>query len=208
MSNILEMLSSQLGSEQIQAISQKLGTTPQQTESAIQTALPTLLGALGRQAESQGGAEQIHAALSRDHDGSVLDNLGGLLGMVTGSGPAKSSSVGASSMGDAILGHLLGGKKDRVQDSISKSSGIESNQVGSLLSMLAPLVMGAVGKQQKSQGLSPTDLAGMLRQENQSIANKTGGSSFIGKMLDQDGDGDFDLNDAMKFGMNKLLGRK
>ena len=84
MSNILDMLSLHLSQEQVQAISKKIGASPEQTQTAIQAALPTLLGALGRKAEGPGGAEQVHAALSRDHDGSIVDNLGGLFGMVTG----------------------------------------------------------------------------------------------------------------------------
>ncbi len=206
MFNILEVLSSQLSQEQVNAISQKIGASPEQTEMAIQASLPTLLGALGRKAESPEGAEQVHAALSRDHDGSILDNLGGLIGMVTGGTAHKPS--GTSSIGDAILGHLLGGKKNQVQETIGKSSGISASQVGSLLVMLAPMVMGAVGRQQKSQGLSPSDLSGMLRKENHSIEKASGGGSFIGRMLDQDGDGDFDMSDVLKMGMSKLFGRK
>lgn len=208
MSNILDMLSSHLSQEQVQAISKKIGASPEQTQTAIQAALPTLLGALGRKAESPGGAEQVHAALSRDHDGSIMDNLGGLFGMVTGGGKSISGATGTNSVGDSILGHLLGGKKNHVQETIGKSSGINASQAGSLLSMLAPIVLGAVGKQQKTQGLNPSDLAGMLRKENQSIEKASGGTSFIGRMLDQDGDGDFDVSDMMKMGMSKLFDKK
>ena len=204
MSNILDVLSSHLTPEQVNAISQKIGASPEQTQMAIQASLPTLLGALGRKTESPEGAEQVHAALSRDHDGSIMDNLGGLIGMVTGGGATSQKS---NSIGDAILGHLLGGKKGQVQETIGKSSGISASQVGSLLVMLAPMVMGAVGRQQKTQGLSPSDLSGMLRKENHTIEKASGGS-FIGRMLDQDGDGDFDMSDVLKMGMSKLFGKR
>lgn len=49
MSNILEMLSANLSKERVQAISDRIGASPEQTQSAIETALLTLLGALERQ---------------------------------------------------------------------------------------------------------------------------------------------------------------
>ncbi len=201
MSNILEMLHTQLDADQVRAISQKLGASPDQTQAAIQAALPTLLGALGRQTRTEEGAKQIHEAVS-GRDSSLMESLGGLLNMPTGNG-----SIGSSpAMGDDLLGQLLGSKRGRVQDAIGKSSGIGESQVGALLAMLAPMLLSVVGKQQQSKGLNPTDLAGMLRQENETIEKAGGG--FLGRLLDQDGDGDFDLSDALSLGMGKLMGRR
>ncbi len=201
MSNILEILHSQLDANQVKAISQKLGASPDQTQAAIQAALPTLLGALGRQTQTEEGARQIHDAVS-GRDRSLTESLGRLLNMSTGNRNAGNNSA----MEDDLLGQLLGSKRGRVQDAIGKSSGIGESQVGALLAMLAPMLLSVVGKQQQSKGLNPTDLAGMLRQENDSIEKAGGG--FLGRLLDQDGDGDFDLSDALTFGMEKLMGRR
>ena len=79
-------------------------------------------------------------------------------------------------------------------------------KVGSLLAMLAPIVMGIIGRQARSGNMDSGALAGMLRKERQSMEkHATGG--LLGGLLDQDGDGDFDFQDILKRGFKKLLGR-
>ena len=46
---------------------------------------------------------------------------------------------------------------------------------------------------------------GFLGGERKSVEQSTGGS-LIGRMLDQDGDGDFDLSDMAKMAMAKIFG--
>jgi hypothetical protein len=56
--------------------------------------------------------------------------------------------------------------------------------------MLAPLVMGALGKAQRERGLDPGGLAGMLGGEQQRAADAAPGvMGMLGKFLDRDGDG-------------------
>jgi hypothetical protein len=214
MSTLLEQLSGQLGTEQVQAIAKRLGSTPEQTQAAIAAALPTLLGAMGRHAETEAGAHQIHAAVSQaPAESSIMDmlnsvgglsGLGNMLGM--GSGSQAAPAQPASIPGADILGSLLGNKQNKVSDAIGKSSGMNASQVGPLLGMLAPMLISALGS--KTQGkMGPTDLAGMLNGEKQAM-EKSASTSFVGRLLDQDGDGDFDLGDVMKLGMSKLFGKK
>ena len=67
--------------------------------------------------------------------------------------------------------------------------------------------MGAVGKQQRQQGLSAGGLSDLLRKESDQIEKESPGGGLMARMLDQDGDGDFDMSDMMKVGM-KFLSRK
>ena len=67
------------------------------TSKAMAAALPLLLGALSRNASQGDGASSLHQALANDHDGSILDDIGGFLGS------------GNTSSGNDILGHVLGG---------------------------------------------------------------------------------------------------
>ena len=71
--------------------------------------------------------------------------------------------------------------------------------------MLAPMVLGALAKQKQTQGLDAGKLMGYLSKEKASVEEKTGG--MIGKLLDQDGDGDFDLSDVAKLAVGKLFGK-
>ena len=77
MTNLLEMLSSQLGGENLKKISTQIGADEDSTKGALSAALPLLIGALTKNASSGDGADKLSGALSRDHDGSIMDNLSG-----------------------------------------------------------------------------------------------------------------------------------
>jgi hypothetical protein len=105
--------------------------------------------------------------------------------------------------GAKILGHLLGSNKQTEVAKIARESGASEEQSNQAMSMLSSLVMEKLGDQKKS-GLDTDTITKML----------SGASKNAGLMggFDQDGDGDFDKNDAVKFGlsymMKKFLGKK
>ena len=197
MSSLMEMLAGQLGGDNLSKISQALGSDENTTKSAVGAALPMLIGALSRNGENEEGAQGIMGALERDnHDGSIFENLSGFL---------DNKEYEQPKSGAGILGHLLGGKQDRVSQGVSQASGLSTDSSSRLMKMLAPMVLGALGKQKKSQGLGVQDLMGLLGGERKAVEQSAGGS-LIGRMLDQDGDGDFDLGDMAKMAMGKLFG--
>lgn len=205
MVNILEQISSQLGDYAYQKIGQQLGLDANTSKMAVQNALPVLIGALARNTQDPKGAAALAGALDRDHDGSVLNNLDSFL-----KAPEQGKGAG-------ILGHVLGSQRGRVEQYVSKSSGLNTNNTGQLLEMLAPLVMGSLGKHKKSQGLDAGGLAGMLGQ----VLNGQGASGaqaaqpgqkpakspqqqLLASLLDSDKDGDIS-DDLINLG-GKLLG--
>ena len=193
MSDIMDMITSQLSGEAMKQISRQLGTNEQQSSSANAAALPVLLGAMNKNAKTSEGASALAGALEKDHDGSILDNLGGFLGNAS-QGP-----------GAGILGHVLGGQRGKVEQYVSKTSGLNTQGSGQLLEMLAPVVMGALGKQKREQGLDAGALAGMLgnvMSNRQSQAPQQ--NQILGALLDSDGDGDI-TDDIVNLG-GKLLG--
>ena len=203
-SALFDIVGSHLDDEKLQSLSRSIDATPEQTQAAISAAVPTLIGGLARNASEPEGQQQLHRALSSDHDGSILDHLGSLFGSQEGS--ASSSGVSErTTSGGAILDHIFGDRKPRVEENIGKVSGLSSGQVMKLLMLLAPLVMGALGKRRQQEELSPGGLGDLLRGESERVEAESGGG-FIGRMLDQDGDGDFDMMDMMKFGAGKLFG--
>lgn len=202
MSSLMDSLSQQIGPEQLKHLSTQLGATPEQTENAIGMALPTLLGAVARKADDDTEIERLHGAID-EHDDDALDGISGLLGGTQDS-PASAQALLGS--GDNILDSILGGSKSKVETGIGKASGLSGGQVGSLLSMLAPLVIGTIGKKARSGGLDMGGLAGMLRGEKKEIEQQATGGLLAG-LLDQDGDGDFDFSDVMQLGMKRLFGK-
>jgi hypothetical protein len=62
--------------------------------------------------------------------------------------------------GTKIIGHILGDKSSKVQSRLGAQTGLQDNQVGNLLSMLAPMLMGTLAQQKTTS--SETDLNGFL----------------------------------------------
>jgi hypothetical protein len=195
MPSLIEGLLSQLGGATAQQIGRQIGADPAKTQTAIAAAVPMLLGALSRNAASPAGASALSGALARDHDGSVLDNLGGYL-QAFQTGP-----------GEGILGHVLGATRSTMESNLSKVSGLDLTSVSRLLTVLAPLVMGALGRTQKSQGLDAGSLASLLGHEKQAAAGAVPGMAGLLGLLDRDGDGDV-VNDVAKGlgSLGKLFG--
>ena len=145
------------------------------TSKALAAAVPLLLAGLARNAAQPAGAQQLHDALTRDHDGSALDN----------------PSVGASPSpdGDAILGHILGDRRAAAEHGIAGASGLDVSKVGPLLSMLAPLVMGALGRARSQGNLGPGQLSEVLAREGASLGGSSGVMGMVAGLLDRDHDG-------------------
>jgi hypothetical protein len=85
---------------------------------------------------------------------------------------------------------VLGSRQSNVAASLGKSTGLDAGQVLQLLTMLAPLVMGALGRAKRqgpagSGGLADI-LGGATRQVDQQAPDLM---SSLGRMLDTDGDG-------------------
>ena len=175
--SLLDMLQQRLGGDAVNQISNKLGTDPASTRTAIAAALPMLVGALARNAQDPGKAGALANALGR-HDGSVLDDVAGYLGR------------GDTGDGNGILGHVLGGQKETVQTGLGRAAGLDPAKAGTLLAMLAPLIMGALGKAQREKGLDTGGLAGMLGSEQQRAADAAPGvMGMLSSFLDRDHDG-------------------
>ncbi len=192
--SILDLVTQSLGGGATRQIGQQLGVDDGAAAKAISGALPVLVGALARNSASSSGAGALASALDRDHDGSILDDIGGFLG-----------GGGAEGVGSGILKHVLGGRQGQVQSGIGQASGLSSGQAGQLLSMLAPIVMGALGKAQRGRGLDAGGLGAMLGQEQRQIERREPGlGGLLGNLLDADGDGSV-VDDLAKVG-GSLLG--
>jgi len=175
-SSVMESLTNQLGG----------GASTQQTSSAAENIMEVLLGGVARNAASPDGANALNNALENDHDGGILDNLQDILG-----GQKQAPNPRAMN-GAGILKHILGDKQGNIIDAISKQNGLNSNQTGNLMMKLAPILLGVLGKQKRSQGLDASAISDLLRGERQQQQQRQS-SSPIGGMLksfiDQDGDG-------------------
>lgn len=159
------MMTNMLKDQAIKAISKKTGLDEKTASTMAAKALPMILGQLKNNASDPAKAESLEKAVEKN-DGSLLDNFDNI--------DLKD--------GAKILGHVFGNKQAEVEKEIGNPD---------ILSALAPMVMGSLGKANADSGES----AG-------SLLSNPALQGLAAKFLDQDGDGDVDKSDAIKFGIN------
>ena len=182
MSGILDLLNSPMGKTLVNGAASQLGMDSNKAGSAIQSALPLILGAMKNNASTPEGAQGLLGALSNEkHSGGILDNLGSILG-------GNQIDDDVLQDGAGILGHVFGGKEQNVASAVSKSNGIDMGQAMNILKVAAPFIMGYLGKQTRAQGVQDQNgigdlLGGMLGGKSEQS------TSMINRLLDADGDG-------------------
>ena len=187
LTNILGALT---GNDAIGAISKNLNLDSKQVSSVITNALPSLLGAMQKNASTESGANALAKALS-DHAG----NAGNILSNLAGADLTD---------GNKILSHIFGGNLSSVIGAISKKCGVASNAVGSILASIAPSLLALLGKGQQSSSTNAAGLAGMLGMVLGGSSNSGLGSILGAAMQDKDGDGKPDILG----GLGSLFGKK
>ncbi|RXR16301.1 DUF937 domain-containing protein [Flavobacterium amnicola] len=209
MAGILDLINSDLGKQIISGIGNQAGTSEGETSSVLASALPTLINAMQNNTQSeQGAGGLLGALLGGKHDGGLLDNLGGLL-----SGGGIDTEDGGK-----ILGHVLGGNQANIEAGLSQNTGVSSDKIGMILKLAAPILMAYLANQAKSNNVqNGTDLGGLLGGllgggQTQQQETPTMGGSILTSVLDQDGDGQLGLGDAVsaatkKGGLGGLLGK-
>lgn len=236
MSELLQSVLSVLDRNQVNAMAQRIGASPQQTERAIEAALPLLIGQMARNSSQPQGAQALYGALERDHGGVDLGGLlgavlgggggggggsgggvGGLLGSVLGgvlgggggSAPAASRKSDPISDGMAILGHVFGQRQTRVANGVGQVGGMSGQQSNQLLAMLAPIVMAALAKLMQGNGGGASALGGLLGNEERSLQKQAPqAGAGAGGLLGAilDRDGDGDVDLADLVQGGQLLG--
>ncbi|WP_297793155.1 DUF937 domain-containing protein [uncultured Eudoraea sp.] len=180
MEGLLDLLNSPMGKQVISGVAGQTGQAENKTADVLSMAMPLLLGAMKKNVSKPEGAQGLMNALSSKHDGSILDNLGGLF----------EGGIDKSVMDDGagILGHVFGNNQSNVENALSQRSGMDPASIANILKIAAPIVMGVLAKQTAQNKVS--DANGM----NSLLGNMLGGQpeqnqSLLTTLLDADGDG-------------------
>lgn len=172
--SLLTGLARQFSGNTIQQIAGLVGADQRDTGRAVAAALPMLLGSLSGAAQEPEQRNALFGALDNDHDGSILENLGSLLG-----GGYASRVLGDD--GGRILDHVLGNRKPAVEQTVAQSSGLQSDLIQKLLPILAPIVMGYIGRKLRGEGLDAGGLGSVLGNERAQMQDQDSG---LGGLLD------------------------
>ena len=92
-------------------------------------------------------------------------DLGSALGNVKSFFSGGATTQNAVSAGKGILDSLFGGKVAGISDVIARFAGIRADSAASLLAMVAPLVLHALGRARASVGSSPAALTSVLGEQ-------------------------------------------
>jgi hypothetical protein len=222
MAALSDELRNSLSPETIHAMSERLGTDDETTSRAVSAVVPLMLGSLDQNAHrSEAELQSLNRALERDHPGTLLEQLSGFLGGGQQGGlgdlfgsllgqPAQSRSVD----GNGILEHLFGQRRHAVEEGVGRATGLGSGSVGQLMQMLAPIVMGALGRVKRRDGLNEHQIADLVERERQEVEEAAPGmgKGRLFELLDTNNDGKINLSDdiakvGMALGAALLFGR-
>jgi len=157
-------------------VKKKVGGKEQAVEKGVEAVLPVLLGGLMTNTKNHKGLKSLTEALKKDHDGSVLEQL--------------TTNKTLYKDGEGILGHVFGDKQKTVEKMLAKKEGINIEMVSRLMKLVAPLVMGALGKKVLEDGLDADGVLDVLKSQKSKVKKKQSGwMKLAGAVLDKDKDG-------------------
>ena len=139
--NLIDLITGNAGNQVASQAENKFGISKNQIIALLAVAAPLVISYLRKKSqEDPNEAEALNNALDKDHDGSILDN------------PAQVES--RLQEGGSILDHIFGGQKAQVENQLSQNTGISMDKIGPVLAMLAPLIMGYIGKEKQSSSVN------------------------------------------------------
>jgi hypothetical protein len=140
-----------------------LGINSTVAQTIIKAAVPVILGSLAGKASQPDGARSLFDVLAKQDTGLL-----GRLGSVLGSPQQKT----IAEQGSNVLGSLLGQSSlGTLINAVAKYSNINSTAAGGVIGMLAPIVLGTLGQQQKSSRLDASGIAKLLGDQQTNIAS-------------------------------------
>lgn len=160
--NLVSAAMQYLGPTIVARLASALGLDQSLIGRAVSAGVPAILAALAGRAATPDGARALTDVLGKQDPGL----LGNLAGMIGGGGQSALVNAGTSALG-SLLG---GGNSGALTSAIGKFAGLGDGPAKSLVGMLAPVVLGAIGKEQRTAGLDASGLARLLAGQKDNIA--------------------------------------
>ena len=156
--NLTSIVMNFLTPDVIEKIGSFVGLDRAATQKAAGGAVPALLAGLSDLVSTPAGAGQLTKAMSQQQ-GSPLTDL------MRNAGPQ-----GLADTGSSMLSGLFGGRTlDSMAQAVGRFAGLGDSGGKTFLSILGPIVLGALGSQQRASGLDASGLAGLLRSQKDQI---------------------------------------
>ena len=161
------LLKNMTDADSLNALKGVTGGSDKQVESAVNSAIPTLLKSMGKNASTDDGAR----------------SLLGALGQHTSTDPVSSQIKNADALdGKKIIEKIMGGNKDDFIREIAKETGLDLSQTDSLLSNLAPALMSSISAENsKKEEPSLKEIFGqfIMDDEDKKVKESLGGDGIL-----------------------------
>src|SRR5262245_21761715 len=160
--NLVSLVMQFLTPDMVGRIATALGFDRNKIQSAISAAVPALLAAFIDAATQPGGPQKL-----ADAAGQQAGSLGNLARVLTAGEPSSLVDKGSQ-----LLSLLVSGQnQNALLGAIAKFTGLGQGASGSLLGMLAPIVLGTIGKHQSAAGaLDANGMANLFASQKDNIA--------------------------------------
>lgn len=160
--NLVSLVMQFLAPAIVAKLASSLGINQSVAQKLLAAAVPAILAALSGKASQAAGARALFDILAKQDPGM----LGKLAGVIGG---AQQKDIAAQ--GNNVLGSLLGAPAvGTLTGALSTFGGVAEAPAKGLLGMLAPVVLGTLGQQQKNAGLDASGTAKLLADQKSNIA--------------------------------------
>jgi hypothetical protein len=160
--NLVSSIMQFLTPDMVAKIARMLGIEPDVAQKVVSAAVPAILASFASLAAKPAGAQQLSETLEQQRP-DMLSQITSAIG-----GPDQKA---IADTGYSLLSTLLGGSGlNGLVSAVSNFAGVNQNAGKSVLGLIAPMVMGALGQQQRSGGLDAKGLANLLSSQKDQIA--------------------------------------
>ncbi|HJY12613.1 MAG TPA: DUF937 domain-containing protein [Flavobacterium sp.] len=146
--SLIDLLTGNTGNQVAEQAESKFGISKNQIIALLAVATPLVISYLRNKSQDAKEAEALNNALDKDHDGSILDDT--------------SQLDNRQDEGGSILSHVFGNQKNTVENQLSQNTGISIDKIGPILAMLAPVIMGYIGKEKQQNNVGAGGLGDLL----------------------------------------------
>lgn len=172
--SLLDLLTGNTGNQVAEQAENKFGVSKTQILALLAVAAPLVISYLRNKSQDAKEAESLNNALDKDHDGSILDDV--------------SQADARQGEGGSILSHIFGNDKNTVENNLSQNTGISMDKIGPILAMLAPVIMGYIGKEKQQNNVGAGGIGDLLggilgNAQSQSQASNDPLSNILGSVL-------------------------
>lgn len=172
--NLIDLLKGFITPDLISKAGSFLNESDSGISSAVSGILPALVGGIANHAsQSESNATGLLDSAKSIFSSGLLNNTSSLFG-----------NADLLSKGASLINTIFGGKSSSIIDTISNFAGVKSSTSSSLMSMIAPLALGLLGKKSSEDNLTGSSFANLLSGQSGFIKNALpSGLSGIGSLL-------------------------